>query len=116
MAKQQPQAQGVTTETLDGGVYQSLFEKINLNPVSQLNDIDAFQDTDALADTTADERVTAAVSVFLNLLKQSSQKVERLDKNLLDNHISELDSQISRQLDAVMHHRNSRKWNPHGAA
>ncbi|KOC87281.1 type VI secretion system contractile sheath large subunit [Winslowiella iniecta] len=111
MSKQETQhAASVTTEqTLDGGVYQSLFEKINLSPVSQLNGIEAFQDNEALADTTADERATAAVSVFLNLLKQSSQKVERLDKTLLDNHINQLDQQISRQLDAVMHHPEFQK-------
>ncbi|CFR14296.1 EvpB family type VI secretion protein [Yersinia frederiksenii] len=86
------------------GVYASLFEKINLNPVSSLTELDAFQSNDALAEATTDERVTAAVSVFLDLLKQSSRKVEKLDKTLLDGHIAALDDQISRQLDAVMHH------------
>ncbi|MDF3933910.1 type VI secretion system contractile sheath large subunit [Pseudomonas citronellolis] len=96
-----------TAKTLDReghGVYASLFDKINLNPVSQLADIEVFQNSDALSEASADERVTAAVSVFLDLLKQSSQKVERLDKTLLDEHIAALDAQISRQLDAVMHH------------
>nr|EKP8926045.1 type VI secretion system contractile sheath large subunit [Cronobacter sakazakii] len=37
-------------------------------------------------------------------LKQSGQQVEKLDKTLLDHHIAELDRQISRQLDTVMHH------------
>lgn len=86
------------------GIYSALFGKINLSPVSNLGTLDTFQDAEALADATADERVTAAVSVFLNLLKQSAQKVERLDKVLLDEHIAALDTQISRQLDAVMHH------------
>lgn len=86
------------------GVYSSLFSKINLSPVSELGDIDMFQCTEALSEASADERVTAAVSVFLKVLKESSQKVERLDKTLLDEHIASLDVQISRQLDAVMHH------------
>ncbi|MGV8916524.1 MAG: type VI secretion system contractile sheath large subunit [Pseudomonas sp.] len=86
------------------GVYACLFEKINLNPVSSLTGLDAFQSIDALSEASTDERVTAAVSVFLDLLKQSSQKVDRLDKTLLDGHIAALDGQISRQLDAVMHH------------
>lgn len=86
------------------GVYSALFGKINLNPVESLGGIEVFQNAEALSETTADERVTAAVSVFLKLLKQSSQKVERLDKTLLDEHIASLDAQISRQLDAVMHH------------
>jgi len=87
-----------------GTVYASLFDKINLTPVSSLGDLNDFQDTSALADVTADQRVTAAVQVFLERLKLSGQTVERLDKTLLDHHIAELDSQISRQLDVVMHH------------
>ncbi|EJG0818419.1 type VI secretion system contractile sheath large subunit, partial [Cronobacter sakazakii] len=77
---------------------------INLHPVDALDDIDAWQDSQRLADASADERVTAAVRVFLERLKQSGQQVEKLDKTLLDHHIAELDRQISRQLDTVMHH------------
>ncbi|MDN0110125.1 type VI secretion system contractile sheath large subunit [Yersinia mollaretii] len=110
MSVQENSAQGSATTVLEKnptvaqGVYASLFEKINLNPVSSLASLDAFQNSDALAEATTDERVTAAVSVFLDLLKQSSKKVEKLDKTLLDGHIAALDDQISRQLDAVMHH------------
>ncbi|MEE9101639.1 type VI secretion system baseplate subunit TssF [Pseudomonas nitroreducens] len=86
------------------GVYAALFSKINLSPISELGGLEAYQNTEALSEASADERVTAAVSVFLDLLKKSSQKVERLDKTLLDEHIASLDAQISRQLDAVMHH------------
>ncbi|WP_337261675.1 MULTISPECIES: type VI secretion system contractile sheath large subunit [unclassified Serratia (in: enterobacteria)] len=93
----------------EGSVYASLFEKINLTPVSALGDLDAYQDNTALSETTADERVTAAVQVFLERLKQSGQKVERLDKTLLDHHIAELDQMISRQLDVVMHHPEFQK-------
>eukprot|EP01031_Cornospumella_fuschlensis_P042377 gene42378-51756_t len=38
--------------------------------------------------------------------QHGAQKVERLDKTLLDEHIASLDAQISRQLDAVMHHED----------
>ena len=105
-------ANGATT-VLDrpaaGGVYASLFEKINLNPVSELSDLNVWQDSQAMSDATADERVTAAMQVFLTRLKISGAKVEKLDKNLLDHHIAELDRQISRQLDAVMHHDEFQK-------
>ncbi|MDR2225226.1 MAG: type VI secretion system contractile sheath large subunit, partial [Providencia sp.] len=94
----------VLDDTTNHGIYASLFEKINLTPVTQISDINAFQDNAALADTTADERVTVAVQVFLDRLKSSGQQVERLDRNLLDHHIAELDKQISQQLDEVMHH------------
>ncbi|ELY7495047.1 type VI secretion system contractile sheath large subunit, partial [Cronobacter sakazakii] len=100
-----PTAAGATqVQETTGGVYASLFEKINLHPVDALDDIDAWQDSQRLADASADERVTAAVRVFLERLKQSGQQVEKLDKTLLDHHIAELDRQISRQLDTVMHH------------
>lgn len=87
-----------------GGVYASLFEKIHLNPVDKLSALESWQDNQTMSDATADERVTAAMQIFLERLKQSGSKVEKLDKTLLDHHIAELDSQISRQLDAVMHH------------
>ncbi len=106
-------ASGQSTTVLEqdaaNGVYASLFSKINLTPVAELADLNAFQDNNSLSETSADERVTAAVQVFLERLKQSGQKVERLDKTLLDHHIAELDQQISRQLDAVMHHPEFQK-------
>ncbi|MFZ4215218.1 type VI secretion system contractile sheath large subunit, partial [Pantoea endophytica] len=99
----------VLERPVEGGVYASLFEKINLNPVSELSDLNVWQDNQAMSDATADERVTAAMQVFLTRLKISGAKVETLDKNLLDHHIAELDRQISRQLDAVMHHDEFQK-------
>lgn len=107
MSSKQPSVQsggGTVLSDETAGVYNALFAKINLNPVSALGDIDVFQNNEALSETSADERVTAAVRVFLDLLKQSSQKIERLDKTLLDEHIASLDAQISRQLDAILHH------------
>lgn len=80
MSVQENTAQGSATTILEKnnavaqGVYASLFEKINLSPVSSLTGLDAFQNNDAMADATTDERVTAAVSVFLDLLKQSAKK------------------------------------------
>lgn len=97
------QSRGATVLS-EKSVYAGLFGKINLNPVESLAAIDNFQSAEGLAEATADERVTAAVNVFLKLLRQSSQKVERLDRALLDEHIAALDGQISRQLDAVLHH------------
>ncbi len=104
----QPRGDVVLSEE-SRGVYVELFSKINLNPIDALMSIEAFQSSEALSEVSTDERVTAAVSVFLNLLERSSQKVERLDKTLLDEHIAALDWQISRQLDAVMHHADFKR-------
>ncbi|TDN55976.1 type VI secretion system ImpC/EvpB family protein [Scandinavium goeteborgense] len=91
------------------GVYASLFSKINLKPVSSIDDLNGFDDNVVMAETSADARVTAAVKVFMQCLQKSGQQVEKLDKTLLDHHIAELDFQISRQLDEVMHHDEFQK-------
>jgi type VI secretion system protein ImpC len=68
-----------------------------------------------MSDATADERLTAGMQVFLECLTKAGSKVEKLDKSLIDHHIAELDYQISRQLDAVMHHESFRRLKACGA-
>lgn len=70
------------------GVYASLFEKINLSPVSELSALDIWQDAQAMSDATADERLTAGMKVFLECLTKSGSKVEKLDKSLIDHYIA----------------------------
>ena len=85
-------------------VYESLCEKINLTPVKATRPMESFQSADALSESSLDERVAQAMTVFLKMIQDSSQQVDRLDKSLLDFHIAHLDQQISQQLDAIMHH------------
>lgn len=101
----QNEGRAATVEKMlpQNGVYASLFDKINLTPVAEMGGLNGFEDNAVMAETSADERVTAAVQVFMQCLHKSGQKVEKLDKTLLDHHIAELDFQISRQLDEVMH-------------
>jgi type VI secretion system protein ImpC len=104
--KQNETHQGATeTVVLDApdSVYASLCSKINLKPIAEARPIEAFRDSDTLSEASADERIARGMGAFLELVAQSSQPVERLDKSLLDFHIGQLDRQISRQLDAVMH-------------
>ena len=63
-----------------GGVYATLFEKINLNPVSELSALDIWQDAQAMSDATADERLTAGMQVFLECLKNQAQKLKNSTK------------------------------------
>ncbi|KLF40966.1 hypothetical protein YA34_23755 [Klebsiella aerogenes] len=102
-------AQGQTAVMNKESVYASLFEKINLSPASSLGNINVFLDDAALSEATAGERLTAAMQVFMDCIRQSGQQVEKLDKTLIDHHIAELDFRISRQLDAVMHHPEFQK-------
>ncbi|AYZ63855.1 EvpB family type VI secretion protein [Burkholderia ubonensis] len=84
-------------------VYASLCSKINLKPVSEARPLEAFRDNDMLSEASADERIARGMGAFLELVAGASQPVDRLDKSLLDFHIGQIDRQISRQLDAVMH-------------
>ena len=80
------QAQAVTREN----VYQSLFKKIHLTPVSSLKQLGEWQDSEAMAEASTEERVSAAIQVLLSCVAKSGKNVEKLDKSLLDFHISEL--------------------------
>jgi len=107
MSRENTPASALGAEVLSSenrSVYADLFGKINLSTVSSLGALEPYQNNDVLSEVSVDERVTAAVDVFMRLLEQAAQKFERLDRTLLDEHIAALDQKISRQLDAVLHH------------
>jgi type VI secretion system protein ImpC len=85
-------------------VYETLCEKINLTPVTSTRPFDSFQSVDSLSESSLDERVARGLNVFLDMIKDASQRVDRLDKSLIDHHMADLDRKISKQLDAIMHH------------
>ncbi len=84
-------------------VYESLFRKVNLTPVSSASGLDSFTDNDKLSETSLDDRLTVAVNVLLDSIQKSAKQVDRLDKALLDFHIARIDQMISAQLDEIMH-------------
>ena len=54
-----------------GGLYASLFDKINLDPVASIGELNHFEDNTVMAETSANARVTAAVQVFMQCLQKS---------------------------------------------
>ena len=98
-AKAQQTQNEVVTLTEENSVYADLCSKINLQTVKKELDFEKFQNTENLSESSLDERIAAAVNVFLKMVQDSSQKIERLDKNLLDFHISRIDQKISEQLE-----------------
>jgi type VI secretion system protein ImpC len=92
-----------TTAIVEENVYANLFNKINLNTVASARSVASFHDPDSLSESSADERVTQALRVFLDMIAESSQHVDRLDKSLIDQHMASIDHKISKQLDAIMH-------------
>lgn len=108
--KEKNVAESVVSEVHAGdSVYASLFEKINLNPVSALSALDIWQDKQVMSEASVDERLTAGMQVFMECLAKAGTRVEKLDRALIDHHIAELDQQISQQLDAVLHHPEFQK-------
>src|SRR6202020_3486514 len=99
MAKNESRIHETAAETLvldkpdaitEDNVYANLFSKINLNPVASARSVASFHNPDSLSESSADERVTQALRVFLDMIADSSQHVDRLDKSLIDHHMANI--------------------------
>jgi type VI secretion system protein ImpC len=104
-----------TTAIVEENVYANLFNKINLNTVASARSVGSFHNPDSLSESSADERVTQALRVFLDMIAESSQHVDRLDKSLIDHHMASIS--ISRSAVSSMRScttRRSSKSNLHG--
>ncbi|SFC95727.1 type VI secretion system contractile sheath large subunit [Pseudoalteromonas denitrificans] len=87
--------------------YESLCQLVDIQPVDEKISLDNFKDANNLADTSSEERLTAAINVFLDMAKD--RDVKRIDKNLLDSYIGQIDQVISSQLDSILHHEEFQK-------
>ncbi|WP_448565350.1 type VI secretion system contractile sheath large subunit [Thalassotalea ganghwensis] len=94
-------------QTVEKSTYESLCDLVDIAPVEQTVALSTFKDANHLAETKADERLTAALSVFLEMAGESN--VSRIDKGLLDNYVSKIDRIISAQLDEILHHPEFQK-------
>lgn len=81
-----------------------IYETMNLEAPRQQVDIAAYRDAESLFDHSANERISAALRVFIQSLTDSSSAVDKIDKALLDQQIAAIDEKISRQLDEILHH------------
>ncbi len=103
----QEQAQVATPEVQEaeaGSIYEKLCDLVNIEPVKKGVNLSAFSDLKGMADVGPNERLTAALQVFLDVVSDQSAPTEKIDKALLDSHIARIDESISRQLDEVLHH------------
>ncbi|BAU58573.1 uncharacterized protein ImpC [Halorhodospira halochloris] len=83
--------------------YTRLCELAAVEPISTALDIDTFKDATLMADIPFENRLAAALQVFLDLAGKSESPVERIDKALLDEYIARIDLAVSEQLDEVFH-------------
>ncbi|MFV8836133.1 type VI secretion system contractile sheath large subunit [Aquisalimonas sp.] len=107
--QEQTAAAAAKTTTEPMGSYSRLCELAEIQPINGDLDIGTFQDSTVMADIPFEDRLTAALQVFLELTSESGESVERIDKTLLDEYIARIDAAVSEQLDAVFHHPEFQK-------
>jgi type VI secretion system protein ImpC len=107
MAEQEKQAGGKQAQEAHGLEY--IYQTMNLSIPAKQIDISEFKSTEVLADSKPNERISAALAVFVEGVVASTQSVEKIDKAMLDHHISEIDRKLSLQLDEILHHQNFQK-------
>ena len=81
-----------------------ILELVDAPPPDHAVALDDFRDEQAVALQSKGATVTAALRVFVDAVAQLEHPVQQVNKALLDGMIARLDSQISAQLDEVLHH------------
>src|SRR4029450_476236 len=102
-----PEAAGVeATQTKDTQLTKIL-DLVHVEPPSADTQvrIDRFHDQDAAAKESKGAMMAAALRAFVDAIGQLDHPVEKVNKELLDGMIARIDSQISTQLDDVLHHQ-----------
>ncbi len=107
MAENQKKDADKTTKEAQG--LEFIYETMNLSVPEGTVDISGFKDAKVLADSNTNERIGAALAFFIDSIVKSGQKVDKIDKAVLDSHIAEIDRRLSLQLDEILHHANFQK-------
>lgn len=83
--------------------YQKLCQLVNITPLSSSIDLCEFSIFENLSNKSANERLTAALQVFIEQISNDVRQIERIDKVLLDRYIAKIDELLGAQLDAILH-------------
>lgn len=102
------QTQSEKTIVTEQSLYERLCETADITPASSQIDLMAFSDVANLAEVSANDRLSASLQVLLNFVSQDN-KVNRIDKVLLDNYIAKIDDMLSGQLDKILHNEKVQK-------
>jgi type VI secretion system protein ImpC len=92
-----------TTVLESENAYERLCALANIAPLDQSIKLSNFADAAHMADMSFEQRLTAGIQVFLDLATRNDTRIERIDKTLLDQFISQIDQSISGQLNAILH-------------
>jgi type VI secretion system protein ImpC len=86
-----------------------IYEAMDLTVPQSPVDVMAYADAKTLADSKSNERIGAALSFFLESVIHSGLTIDKIDKNVVDNIVADIDKRISMQLDEIMHHPDFQK-------
>lgn len=91
----------MTNQTL----YQTLCDGAQIHPVAEklIYRVSDYGRLQTMIDAPANERMTSALAVFLNGLKENDHHVTQVDHTLIDEMIALIDQKLSVQLDEILH-------------
>ena len=82
---------------------QYIYETINMDLPSQEVDIAEYSDAGSLFEHQANERMGAALRVFIRSVVESSTSIEKIDRATIEAQVAFIDKMISAQLDEIVH-------------
>lgn len=103
MTDPKTQAAAEVGQAQEGTLLDSLLSKINLDAPAEAKKITNIEDA------SQSERLSTAVNHFLTALFQSGRTVEKLDKDAIDEIITDLDAKLSDQISEIMHNEKFQK-------
>lgn len=104
-AQQQGALEAAATESEDkGSILDAIFEQVAVAAPESPVEIGEFDDAQANADKPRGAMVAAALRVFVDAVQELEGPVEKVDRNLIDALMAQLDRKLSEQLDAILHH------------
>lgn len=86
--------------------YSSLCDMVEIEPVTNPIQISNFSENQQLAESEFNERLTAAMQVFMEFAVGDENMVEKIDRALVDSYISKIDELIGAQIDEILHNKD----------
>jgi type VI secretion system protein ImpC len=108
-------AEAQVTESPDPAIEQEatildrIFDQVEVAAPEGVVSINEFDDAFTNAEKPKGELVAAALQVFVDAVGRHTEDVSRVDKNLLDSLVAQLDAKLSTQLDEILHHDTFQK-------
>jgi type VI secretion system protein ImpC len=85
-------------------VYKNFCKALQIKPLQTEFNLTSYSDISTLANKSVDERLTAALQVFIDCITDHEHQTEKVDRVLIDYFISKIDQILTLQVDEIIHH------------